>query len=43
MPDTLVKVECDHCGCDQFVIYYDPQAQGEHIECDACGKVHFHA
>jgi ribosomal protein S27E len=43
MPDTVMKVECGNCGSDKFAIYYDPQAQGEHLECDVCGTVYFHA
>jgi len=42
MPEpALMKVECDHCGCEEFVIYYDPISQGYHVECASCGTV-FH-
>jgi hypothetical protein len=30
---------CVHCGSMHFGIFYDPAAQGSHVECSRCGKV----
>jgi hypothetical protein len=30
---------CVHCGSQHFGIFYDPAAQGSHVECSRCGEV----
>lgn len=37
--DQLLRVCCPRCDCDRFVIWYDPKAQGSHVECEECGEV----
>jgi hypothetical protein len=37
--EPLVRLECDHCGNDEFAVYYDPTAQGTHVECTMCACV----
>lgn len=32
---NLIRAECDHCGADLFVVYFDTRRLV--IECDACG------
>lgn len=32
-----VRVECDHCGNDLFVLLYDANRHEYRAECDSCG------
>lgn len=32
-----MSVECDNCGCSQFVITWDDGAKEYVIRCDGCG------
>lgn len=43
MPEqtALVSIECNHCGFNEFAVYYDPNSQGYHVECDSCGTVFY--
>jgi hypothetical protein len=34
---NFVSQECDHCGCETFVVYYDDESGVYHVECDGCG------
>lgn len=36
-----VREQCPNCGGITFAIYYDPVAQGRHIECSDCKRVFF--
>jgi uncharacterized Zn finger protein len=40
MSTRQTQIECDHCGCDQFVVFEGDDTHEPHIiyiECDACG------
>ena len=36
--EAEVRQQCE-CGCWTFAVYYDPKAQGCHVECAECGTV----
>ena len=35
------RENCQSCDGARFAIWYDPIAQGRHVECENCGAVFF--
>ena len=35
----IKRLHCERCDSARFAVYYDPIAQGSHVECEACGEI----
>jgi uncharacterized Zn finger protein len=33
------QIECDHCGCEEFIAYTIDDGPLITLECDACGTI----
>ncbi len=36
---ALIRQQCEHCGAEEFALYYDDELHGFRVQCARCDRV----